>query len=344
MRRLALGIMMLIVGLGALGAQATTVDQSAAGAASPVSPANKSADQVLADMPHILDHMLDNHYMPSVQVGLGSFTYADTQLPSPFARWFEDELRLALAQTSKMKLFDKQVAAAMDPAIRAQYAEFFGKDRADSILYGKYALDSGAVLVTMTLTDLATGGLIAETRYRVPNVVVPDSVSVKPTVTTAQTAAALSMLVPGSAVQSATGGEFQLSLATDRGIGAVYRDGEKLVLYVTSNKDAYLKLYHIDVNGVAQLIWPNRFGGTGKIRAGEALTFPGKGDKFQFVLGRPYGTEYIKAVASTTPFTTMEADFSDLQGPAAAAITRGLSVISTDAPRAEALAVYEILP
>jgi len=54
------------------------------------------------------------------------------------------------------------------------------------------------------------------------------------------------------------------------------------------------KIYHVDVNGVAQLIWPNRFGGSGKIKAGEALKFPGPNDKFQYVLGRPYGTEYIK--------------------------------------------------
>jgi hypothetical protein len=78
--------------------------------------------------------------------------------------------------------------------------------------------------------------------------------------------------------------------------------------------------------------------------AGEALQFPGPGDKFQYILGPPYGTEYIKAVASTKAFATMEADFSDLQGSAAAAITRGLSVVSSDATRSEALAVYEIVP
>ncbi|HQE69270.1 MAG TPA: hypothetical protein PLX63_08320, partial [Rectinema sp.] len=61
------------------------------------------AQQILAEQPTndstalaaLLDHMLDNHYLPSAQVALGSFTYADTQLPTPFARWFEDELRLA---------------------------------------------------------------------------------------------------------------------------------------------------------------------------------------------------------------------------------------------------------
>lgn len=306
--------------------------------------AAQEASGVLRDLPPLLDHMLDNHYMPSVQVGMGSFTYGDTQLPTPFARWFEDELRLALAQTTKMKLFDKQVAAAMDPAIRAQYAEFFGKDRADSILYGKYSQSDGGVLVTMSLTDLATGGLIAETRYLVQRGAFSQDISVQPSVATVQTATALSQLASGAGGQTVGADGLALSLSTNRGVGATYRDGEKLVLYITSNKDAYLKIYHIDVNGVAQLIWPNRFGGLGRIKAGEALTFPGRSDKFQYVLGRPFGTEYIKAVASTAPFATMEADFSDLQGSAAAAITRGLTVVSSDASRAEALAVYEILP
>jgi hypothetical protein len=293
--------------------------------------------------------MLDNHYMPSAQVGMGSFTYADTQLPTPFSRWFEDELRIALGQTAKVKLFDKHVAAAMDPAIRAQYAQFFGTDRADSILYGKYVQAEGGVQVTLSLVDLATGALIAERRYLVPSGVVPTSASIQPNLATLQTAASLTNLATAiegadSRDKSEKREDFAISLSTDRGIGAVYRDGEKLVLYVTSNKDAYLKIYHVDLNGSAQLIWPNRFGGAGKIKAGEALIFPKKGDPFQYVLGRPYGTEFIKAVASTKPFATMEADFSDLQGSAASAISRGLSVVSTDASRAEALAVYEILP
>ncbi len=320
------------------------------------------AQQILAEQPTndstalaaLLDHMLDNHYLPSAQVALGSFTYADTQLPTPFARWFEDELRLAFGRTSKMKLFDKQVAAAMDPAIREQYAVFFGQDRADSILYGKYIRDGDGVLTTLSLTDLATGALISETRYLVKKGILPADVSVEPSIKALETAVSLSQLVPGSVSQASGSSfsgsqtyamsDFQLSLSTDRGVGAVYRNGERLKLYLTSNKDAYLKIYHVDVNGVAQLIWPNRFGGSGKIRAGEAMQFPGPNDKFQYLLGPPYGTEYIKAVASTKPFTTMEADFSDLQGSAAAAITRGLSVVSSDATRSEALVVYEIVP
>ncbi len=302
---------------------------------------------VLAELPGQLDRMLENHFRPSVQVATGSFTYADTQLPTPFARWLEDELRLAMAKTTRMKLFDKRVAAAMDPSIRALYGEFFGTDRADSILYGKYAPAGQEVQVTLTLTDLSTGSLIAETRLLVPNSSIPKGIEVQPSIITVQTATALSQLVysgAGQGIAQVRDSDFVLTLTTDRGPGAVYRDGECLTLLVTSNRDAYLKIYHVDVNGTAQLIWPNRFGGSGFIKAGEALRFPGSKDQFKYVLGKPFGTEYIKAVASTKPFTTMEADFSDLQGPAVAAITRGLTVASADASRAEALVIYQIVP
>jgi hypothetical protein len=305
----------------------------------------QSSQSALPDMPVVLERMVENHYLPMVVVGMGSFTFADSGLPSPFSRWFEDELRMAFSRTPHMKLFDKQVAAAMDPAILKLYGDFYGKERVDSILYGRYYLENKVVRLQLSLSDLATGGLIAETRYLIPQASIPKNVEISPSAKTVQNAAALSNLSPAAGGGVAQAEALNLSLATDRGSGATYRDGEKLTLFVTASKDAYLKLYHVDVNGVAQLIWPNRFGGSGRIAAGKAMKFPGPGDGFAFLLGKPYGTEYIKAVASTVPFTSMEADFTDLSGPAPEAISRGLSVVSTgSATSAEALAVYEILP
>ena len=170
---------------------------------------------------------------------------------------------------------------------------------------------------------------------------VPTQVGIKPTT---QTILAASSLANLSGTQSGDP-TFTVSLSTDRGPGATYRNGEIMTLFFTSSKDAYLKLYHIDANGVAQLIWPNRFGGSGRVVAGEPLSFPGPGDSFRFIISPPYGTEYIKAIASTVPFATREADFTDLSGDARQAITRGISIVSTTAlTRAEALVVYEILP
>ena len=304
-----------------------------AGAQTPLDPPN---------LPPFLDSMTADYYKPIITVGMGSFTYADSQLPTPFSRWFEDELRQALTRTSNLKFFDKQVAAAMDPSIREKYKDFFGAEVVDSLIYGKYIADGISVLVTISLTDLATGQLISERKLAITTAKLPQGLRVEPSLQTLQTVSSLMSLEKGT---SATDPGFTLSMSTDRGSGAIYREGENLTLLITCTKDAYLKVYHVDVNGVAQLIWPNRFGGSGKISRGEALRFPAAGDRFQFKLGTPYGTEYIKAIASTVPFATIEPDFSDLAGSATVAITRGLSVVSVNAAnRAEAMVVYEILP
>ncbi len=294
------------------------------------------------ELPAFLDSMTADYYKPTMTTALGSFTYAETQLPTPFSRWLEDELRQALAKATKIKLFDKQVAAAMDPSIRARYKDFFGAETVDSLIYGKYKSDGGAVYVTISITDLSTGQLVAERPIVFAPSQLPKDLRVAPTLQTIQAASSLASLSGGSALLDST---FTLSMATDRGIGATYRDGENLSLLIACSKDAYLKIYHVDVNGVAQLIWPNRFGGSGRISKDQAMRFPAEGDRFTYKLGAPYGTEYIKAIASLTPFRTMEPDFSDLAGTAGEAITRGMSVVGVGTPdRVEALAVYEILP
>lgn len=303
--------------------------------------AGAQANSQAMELSAFLDSMTADYYKPSMTAALGSFTYADTQLPTPFSRWLEDELRLALAKTAKIRLFDKQVAAAMDPSIRAMYKDFFGAETVDSLIYGKYKSGSDSVYVTISMTDLTTGQLIAERPVVFAAPQLPEDLRVAPTVQTLQAVSSLASLGGGDASNST----FTLSMVTDRGIGATYRDGENLSLLIACSQDAYLKIYHVNVNGVAQLIWPNRFGGSGRIAKDQAMRFPAESDPFAYKLGAPYGTEYIKAIASLTPFQTMEPDFSDLAGTAGEAITRGMSVVAVGASsRAEALAVYEILP
>lgn len=297
---------------------------------------------IAQELSAVLEGMVANHYKPVISVSLGSFSWADSQIPTGFSRWIEDNLRVALSATKGLKLFDQRVAAAMLPSINARYKEFFDAEPVDSILYGAYRVAGGMVSVRLSLTDLATGGLIAEVDHPIPLAQVPPSASAEPP---AQAIRAVESLKSLGTSRVTLDPGFTLSISTDRGISASYRDGEFLTLYITATKDAYLKIYHVDGNDVAQLIWPNRFGGSGRIARGEAMRFPGPADQFKYKLGAPYGIEYIKAIASIEPFATMEPDFSDLAGSAGSAISRGLAVVSDAAPtRAEYMVVYEVLP
>ena len=200
---------------------------------------------VMTELPTFLESMAAGHYKPSLTVGMGSFTYAETGMPTPFARWIEDELRAALTETPHLKLFDKQIAAAMDPSIRARYEGFFGEGRVDSLMYGSYAARGSAVEVRMSLTDLGTGQLIAERRIDIDARHLPAGIGIEPTLQAMRTAESLAGIGQGAEQGLA------ISMSADRGQGAVYRDGERLTLFITSNRDAWLKLYHVDARGVA---------------------------------------------------------------------------------------------
>jgi hypothetical protein len=293
----------------------------------------------------VLDSMAENYYLPSLRAAFGTFTFEYSDLPTPFARWLEERLAVAATSSRRVQLLNRNAAAAMDPVFRKEYEAFFRETGTSALLHGRYFLEGPQIRVRLELTDLGSATLIGAKDWYLPASAVPAYASVRPAEAAAARAGELARL--GAATQ----GSLAVSVSTDRGTGGAYRDGEELTALVTVNRDAYVRLYHVDGTGHMQMIWPNRFsGGSGLIRAGAAIRLPGPGDPFAFKLQPPYGTEFLKAIASTTPFSAAQADFSDLGTNYRAAATRGLAVTATGTPGtgqteiAEALASYYIGP
>lgn len=289
-----------------------------------------------------LDTLAENHYLPSLRAAFGTFTFEFTDLPTPFARWLEDRIIEAAPRSKRVQILNRNAAAAMDPAFRQNYEAFFRETGTDALLLGRYFLEGSQVRVRLELTDLGSGTLIGAGDWFISAAEVPPYASVKPALADSQRAAELARLGVSN------DGGLQISLSTDRGSGAAYRNGEDMTVMVTVNKNAYVRLYHVDSAGMMQLIWPNRFSGNdGRISSGQPVQIPAAGDPFRFHLQPPYGTEFIKAVASTLPFTQSQSDFSNLGTNYRVAATRGLAVTGTGPGRveqAEALASYYIGP
>ncbi len=311
-------------------------------------PVIAGAAPISSDLASVLDNMAARYWDNRIQAAFGTFTYEYTGLATPFSRWIEDELLKAAPKTERVALFNRSAAAAMDPAFKDMYGDFFATNQVGGLLAGKYFPEPGGVRLQLELTSLRDGNLIDSRSFLIPSAELPKSLSVVPAAEVMGRAKELSSL----AGPAAPGG-LSVSVSTDRGAGAVYYDGEKMTVFVSVNRDAYVKLYGIDAAGNTQLIWPNRFsGGDGFITAGAPVCLPGEDDPFAFLLGAPYGTEFIKAVASTLPFVTREGDFDTLRGDAASVIKRGIIPVADtprkDAPRnnvhgrAEALASYVI--
>jgi len=305
--------------------------------------------QLDAEYGKALDGLMAKHPDYSMQVAFGTFTYEYTGLPSSFSRYLEEALAFLIVRSDKYRLFNRNVAVEMDPVFREQYKDFFETNMVGGLLSGRFFDEGSRVRVRVELTNLRDGNLVGSGDLVRSKKELPPKLSIEPVKETRETAAAVDHLIPGDAApksQAQAAGALSVAVSTDRGAGASYEDGELMKVFVSVNKDAWVKVYHIDVHGTVQLIWPNRFGGTGLLRAGSPVPIPADGDPFEFLLERPYGTEFIKVVASTQPFEQTEADFSNLRGSPRDVVARGLRVkdASSIAERAEALASYYIGP
>jgi len=309
--------------------------------------AGASAQSWDSGLPASLDRLVANYWQPNLLTAFGDFTFEDTKLPSPFSRYLEETLASAIPKTKGLRLFDKAAAAAMDSAFRKVYGDFFETNGVDALLYGRYYDEGASVRVRLELTGLSDGVLIGTIDVTAPKSSIPARYTVSPSATTQSVAASLSAIAPGAGT-----GTLSVSVSTDRGPGAVYREGERMTVLVTVNKSAWLKVYHVDATGALKLIWPNAYTSGRRVDPGVAIRIPGEGDSFAFKMTPPFGTEFIKVAASTLPFAVDESNGLSAQTPFAdlgskdirGSITRGIAVtVAGQGERAEATASYEII-
>jgi len=91
------------------------------------------------------------------------------------------------------------------------------------------------------------------------------------------------------------------------------------------------------------LIFPNQYHRTNFIKKGEIYKIPDATYPFSFVLGKPYGTEFIKVIASTVQFKEIEEPFKDMGTGTEGFVERGLSVERKKDMITESMISYTIL-
>jgi len=287
----------------------------------------------------ILDAMVGNYYQPVVVTAFGNFTFEYTGLGSSYSRFLEDVLSQAIIKTKRIRLFARNVVANMDPSFKELYTDFFKNTGVEAVLCGKFFDDGNAVRVRLELTSLTLGELIGTAELSLPKNRTPAGVSlVPPGLSQAST-----LKNELTSLLASASGNLVIKATTERGEGATYKDSENLVAHIFVNQDAYIKVYHIDANGKTQLIFPNQYYANNRISGGEFVQIPGQGYPFKFELHAPFGTEFIKVVASTSQFKDIENAFSDLGAANRTMLSRGLSVLQSAADTAESLVAYSIV-
>jgi hypothetical protein len=94
---------------------------------------------------------------------------------------------------------------------------------------------------------------------------------------------------------------FGLKIWTNKPEGR-FLENDKLIIYVQSDRDAYLKLDYFQADGTVVHLVPNLYRGQAFIKGGKKYAFGDETSPEQFVINPPYGTEAIKAIVAVRPF------------------------------------------
>lgn len=103
--------------------------------------------------------------------------------------------------------------------------------------------------------------------------------------------------------------EFGLKVWTNKPANS-FIEHDSLIIYVRSERDAYLKLDYFQADGTVVHLVPNVYRGQAQIQAGKTYTFGDSSSPEQFIIQAPYGDEVINAIASVLPFDLTNAPTS----------------------------------
>ena len=95
--------------------------------------------------------------------------------------------------------------------------------------------------------------------------------------------------------------DFGLKVWTNKPTNS-FVENERLIIYVKSDRNAYLKLDYFQANETVAHLVPNKYRGQGHIMGGKTYTFGDDTSPEQLIIQEPYGDEVIKAIASVAPF------------------------------------------
>lgn len=268
----------------------------------------------------------------------------NTEVVSPFSSYLKD---MVISVILKTQLFDMIQAKRDYSRVKDKAFVYAASTDFDAILLINYYIEGDNIKLYFKLNKNDSPEILAGTDRTMPKTLIPDSISIKPV-----NFDNYKIYNQGSPVLEKQ--DFNVVLWAERGSYGIYKDGERLVLKIKSDKDCYIKLLHTAVDGKITLIFPNKFENNNFIKANETYEFPSKSMGFDFVLGEPYGIETIHLIAQDTQFEdvkniiyegTFKEEGNIKEGNSQKVYTRGLKIIGkgSNINRAEAIYIYNIV-
>jgi len=252
-----------------------------------------------------------------LKIGIGNFTYLDSQMASQFAVYLVDEIDAALVADKRFKVIARkeldeilrehklQITDIIDPKTAVRIGKIEG---VDAILVGNYGEWGKEVRASAKIIKVERGEKLASKTATIKNI--PPNVQLKPTNYDAMIVQIqqLSDLLPKP------DSDFDIRAWVDRGPGGIYKKGEEMTVYLKSELDCYVEIYDIYPDGSAHRIFPNEYWQDNFIQRDKLYELPRKTDPYAFEITPPFGVEALKVLASTVPFPEIKKEVYKTKG------------------------------
>ena len=103
-------------------------------------------------------------------------------------------------------------------------------------------------------------------------------------------------------VESARASRLAIDVWTNKEEGGVYRQGERMKIFVRPSSDSYVLIYNIDTEGFIHLVYPYGPEDPERLEGGRTYQIPSRQDPYDLVADGPQGIEYVVALAAPFPY------------------------------------------
>ncbi|MHC4103307.1 MAG: DUF4384 domain-containing protein [Planctomycetota bacterium] len=118
-------------------------------------------------------------------------------------------------------------------------------------------------------------------------------------------------------------GDFQLSVWPDKGFDAVFEEGERFMINILPEKNAYLQVDYYQVDGKVVHLLPNPHE-SNFVEGGKPFIIGKSGSAYEFIVEAPFGEELLMVVASQEPILAVYFDIVEPAEPYLKRLARNL--------------------
>ncbi|UCF94357.1 MAG: DUF4384 domain-containing protein [Desulfobacterales bacterium] len=232
-----------------------------------------------------------------VRVQANNLTFRDMGVESEATKLLT---RLVQAEMAKMDQIE-----LLSPADVSQSSQL--------LLAGEIWDHPEEVAVRLRFVDRQTRRELNAAESKIPRQQLPDNLQIQPP--PGKNLTIIQRVVALMKRHFPQGGDFQLGVWPDKGLDAVYVEGEKLMVYILPETDAYLQVDYYQVDGKVVHLLPNRRE-SNFVEAGKPYIIgQPKSGGYEFIVSAPFGQELLVVVASPKPIGGATPELIEPAGP-----------------------------